>query len=60
MKPTNSPTNSNPRKITIKVAFGPLFPTTNIFSWVGIGFTWETEPWVLTFFSQKYLLFGRG
>ena len=40
MKPTNSPTQGqpNPRKNSLKVAFGPLFPTANIFSWVGIGF----------------------
>ena len=25
-------------KLGLKVAFGPLFPTANIFSWVGIGF----------------------
>ena len=37
MKPTNSPTpgQPNPRKIRLKVAFGPLFPTANIASWVG-------------------------
>ena len=37
-KPTNSPTEGqpSPRKSRLKVAFGPLFPTTNIFSWVGI------------------------
>ena len=29
----------NPRKIRVKVAFGPLFPTEELFvSWVGIGF----------------------
>ena len=40
MKPTNSPTQgqSNPRKNRSRVAFGPLFPTANTFSWVGIGF----------------------
>ena len=40
MKPTNSPTQGqpNPRKIRLKVAFGPLFPTANNFSWVGIDF----------------------
>ena len=40
MKPTNSPTQGqpNPRKISLKVAFGPLRPTANIFTWVGIGF----------------------
>ena len=34
MKPTNSPTTQgqpNPRKIRSKVAFGPLYPTANIF-----------------------------
>ena len=38
MKPTNSPTQGkpNPRKIRLKVAFGPLFPTANHFSWVRI------------------------
>ena len=40
LKPTNYPTQGqpNPRKNRWKVAFGPLFPTTMIFSWVGIGF----------------------
>ena len=40
MKPTNSPTQGqpNPRKIRRKVAFGPLYPTARIFSWVGIVF----------------------
>ena len=39
MKPTNSPTQRqpNPRNIWLKVAFGPRFPTTNNFSWVGVG-----------------------
>ena len=39
MKPTNSSTQGqpNPRKIRLKVACGPLFPTANIISWVGIG-----------------------
>ena len=37
---TKSPTQGqpNPRKNRLKVAFGPRFPTVNIFSWVGIGF----------------------
>ena len=45
MTPTNSPTQGqpNPRKIRLKVAFGPLFPTANIFSWVGVGFMQETD-----------------
>ena len=40
MKPTNSPTpgQPNPRKNRLKVAFGPLFPTANTLSWVGIDF----------------------
>ena len=40
MKPTNPPTQGqpNPRKIGLKVAFGPLFPTEINFSWVRIGF----------------------
>ena len=45
MKPTNFPTQGqpNPRKIRLKVAFRPLFPTANTFSWVGICFIWETD-----------------
>ena len=46
MKPTNSPTDGQPnprKKKGLKVAFGPLFPTANIFSWVGLGFMWETD-----------------
>ena len=45
MKPTNSPTQGQPRprKVRFKVAFGPLFPTESIFSWVGIGFIWGTD-----------------
>ena len=44
-KPTNSPTQGqpNPRKVRLKVAFGPLFPTATNFSWVGIGFIEETD-----------------
>ena len=44
MKPTNSPTQGqpNPRKIRLKVALGPLFPTANYISWVGIDFIQET------------------
>ena len=40
VKPTNSPIQGrpNPRKIRLKVASGPLFPTANEFSWVGIDF----------------------
>ena len=40
MKPTSSSTQGQPtpRKIRLKVAFGPLFPTANNFSWVGICF----------------------
>ena len=40
MKPSNSPTQGqpNPTKIRLKVTFGPLFPTANNCSWVGIGF----------------------
>ena len=39
MKPTRSPTQGqpNPRNIRLKVVFGPLFPTANNFSWIGIG-----------------------
>ena len=34
----------NPRKdIGSKVAFGPHFPAADIFSWVGIGYMWETD-----------------
>ena len=33
----------NPRKIGPKVAFGPLFPAANKFSWVGTDFIWETD-----------------
>ena len=45
MKPTNSPTQGqpNPRKIRLKVTFGPLFPKVNSFSWVGNGFMQETD-----------------
>ena len=44
-KPTNSATQGqpNPRKVRLKVAFGPLFPTATNFSWVGIGFIEETD-----------------
>ena len=40
MEPTNSPTQGqpNPTTIRLKVAIGPLFPTANDFSWIGIGF----------------------
>ena len=50
MKPTNSPTQGepNPRNVRLKVVFGPLFPTANIFSWVGIGFKWEKDCQNLT------------
>ena len=51
LKPTNSPTQGqlNPRKIRLKVAFGPLFPTATIFF---VGWDWfyignrlqETKP----------------
>ena len=37
------PTLANPRKTRLKVALGPLFPTANNFSWVGIDFIQETE-----------------
>ena len=39
MKPSNSPTQGqpNPTRIRLKVVFGPLFPTANVFLWVGIG-----------------------
>ena len=38
MKPTHSPTQGqpNPRKMRLKVPFGPLFPTANNFSGVGV------------------------
>ena len=35
-------TNPTIRKIRSKVAFGTLFPAANNFSWVGIGFIWQT------------------
>ena len=40
MKPTNCPIQGqpNPREIRLKLTFGPIFPTANIFSWVRIGF----------------------
>ena len=40
MKSTNPPTQGqpNPRKIRLQVAFGPLFPPANKFSWVSIVF----------------------
>ena len=38
MKPTNSPTQPKKSCCRLKIAFGPLFPTANIFSWVKIGF----------------------
>ena len=37
-----NPRPTQPNKIRLKVAFGPLFPTTNQFSWVGIDFIQET------------------
>ena len=40
MKPTNSPTQPKKSCCRLKIAFGPLFPTANIFSWVKIGFTY--------------------
>ena len=45
MKPSNSPTQGHPnaRKIRLKVAFRPLFPTANSFSWVRIGFIYELD-----------------
>ena len=45
MKSTNPPTQGqpNPRKIRLQVAFGPLFPTENIFSWVGVDFFIKIE-----------------
>ena len=48
VKPTNSPTQGqpNPRKnilSRLKAAVGPLFPTANTFSWVGIYFIEETK-----------------
>ena len=39
-KPKANPTQEKNR---LKVAFGPLCPTANIFSWAGIGFMWETN-----------------
>ena len=64
MKPTNSPTQGQPnrRKIRLKVAFGPLFPTLNNFSWVGIDFTKETErkkPNPTKYFANTYQLFRK-
>ena len=50
MKPTNSPTQGqpNPRKIRLKVAFGPLFPTAKYFfvdwDWCYIGKTGYRKP----------------
>ena len=34
-----NPRPTQPKKNRFKVVFGPLFPTANIFSLVGIGFT---------------------
>ena len=44
-KPTKSPTQGqpNPSKTRFEVAFGPLFPTANNFSLVGIDFIYETD-----------------
>ena len=39
MKLSNSPTQG----LRLKVAIGPLFPTANIFLWVGIGSMYETD-----------------
>ena len=46
MKPTDSPTKGQPntRKKKLKVAFGPLSSTANIFSWVGICFYVGNRP----------------
>ena len=56
MKLPNSPTQG----LRLKVAIGPLFPTANIFSWVGIGFMYETgyEKPNPTNFSANTLLRG--
>ena len=45
MKPSNSPTQSqpNPRKIRLNVGFGPLFRTANNMLWVRISFIQETD-----------------
>ena len=45
MKPTNSPTQGQPKpmKIRLEVAFGPVFLSTFFFSWAGIGFIFETD-----------------
>ena len=50
MESTNSPIlgQPNPRKIRRNVAFGPLFPTANNFSWIGIGFIQEVDYKKLT------------
>ena len=34
----NSPRPTQPKKNRLKVTFGPLFPTSNIFSLGGVGF----------------------
>ena len=39
----SNPGPTQPKKIRLKAAFGPLFPTANSFSWVRIGFIWETD-----------------
>ena len=61
MKPTNSPTQGqpNPRKIRLKMAFGPLFATENIFSLVGIGFRGNRlqEPNPTNFFANTVIVF---
>ena len=41
--PNPRPTQPKPRKNRLKVAFGPLFPTSDNFWWAGIGFVWETD-----------------
>ena len=38
-----NPRPTQPNKIRLKVAFGPLFPTAYIFWWVWIDFIWETD-----------------
>ena len=35
--------NRRTSQFTFKVAFGPLFPTANDFSWVGMSFIQETD-----------------
>ena len=61
---TDEPSNpgpGQPKKEQVEVAFGPLFPTANNFSWVRIGFILETDYKKLNrtnFFSAYTPLIG--